>query len=89
MDKNSNALCYDIITLEDEIVKDSNPLLKKVFENGHCIYPLPSLKEIQKYYKDQLDRFIPFMNIRKVSENFPVKYSQKLNEIANHMFKEL
>jgi nicotinate phosphoribosyltransferase len=89
LDKNSNALCYDIITLEDEIVKDSNPLLKKVFENGHCIYPLPSLKEIQKYYKDQLDRFIPFMNIRKVSENFPVKYSQKLNEIANHMFKEL
>lgn len=89
LDESLKVLRYDIITLEDEIVKDSIPLLKKIIENGHNIYPLPSLKEIQKHYADQLQMISLFKDIHKVHEIFPVKYSQKLDKIANDMFNKL
>lgn len=88
LDNHLKTLLYDVITLEDEIVKDSIPLLKKIIENGKNIYPLPSLKEIQKYYKDQLKIVSLFTDIHKVYEHFPVKYSQKLDKLANDMTKE-
>ena len=76
LDKSLNVLSCDIITLEDEIVVDSLPLLKKIIEIGYNIYPLPSLKEIQKYYKDQLQTISSFTDLYKIPESFPVKYSQ-------------
>lgn len=89
LDEPLKVLCYDIITLEDEIVKDSIPLLKKIIENGQNIYPLPSLKEIQKHYTDQLQMISLFKDIHKVHESYPVNYSQKLDKIANDMINKL
>ena len=89
LNKSFNNLNYDIITLEDEIIEESLPLLKKIIENGYNIHPLPSLKEIQEYHKDQLQLISSsFKDIYKVPESFPVKYSQKLDKIYDELLKE-
>ncbi|HXT83552.1 MAG TPA: nicotinate phosphoribosyltransferase, partial [Verrucomicrobiae bacterium] len=87
LDKSLN-LSYDIVTLEGEVVDKSIPLLKKIIENGYSIYSLPSLKEIQEYYKNQLQIISDFIDIYKVPESFPVRYSQKLDKIYDELFKE-
>lgn len=78
-DNATGMAAADVITLEDEIIDDSEPytifhpdypykkktlenftavkLLVPVFKSGKCVYENPSINDIKKYCREQLDKF--------------------------------
>ena len=85
LEKSSNVLSCDVVALEDEVVGDSFPLLKKIIENGHKVHTLPFLNEIQQHHKEQLEIIPSFTDIHEIVERYPVRYSQKLEKVSNEL----
>lgn len=74
----------DLITLEDEEPpQQSIPLLMKYVSNGKLIRKLPSLEEIRKYSRDQMN-MLPseFKNLDITAEKSPVVFSDKLEALV-------
>jgi nicotinate phosphoribosyltransferase len=75
----------DLVTLEDEQSPDQSvPLMIKYLDNGRLGGRLlPSLKEIQKYYHDQM-KLLPdeYKRLDTTIEKFPVVFSEKLEAIT-------
>lgn len=71
----------DIITLEneEEIPADGIPLLQKILDKGNILFPMPSIKEIQRFHLYQI-KTLParFLDLNFVPDSFPVFYSNKL-----------
>lgn len=63
-------------------------LLVRIFENGHCVYNTPSLKNIQKYCREQIatlwDEVLRFEN----PHSFNVDLSRPLWELKQEMLKQ-
>ena len=78
---NEGILVEDIISLADESIEGSLPLLEKIIENGSIIKTLPPLTETQKYHDKQV-QMIPFLRKKDQEQSFPVFYSQKLIKLA-------
>ncbi len=77
-------LIQDIISLADELIEGSLPLLEKIIENGFIVKSLPSLDAIQLYHRQQV-QMIPFLtNIDQV-QSFPVSYSKKLLKLTDEL----
>ncbi len=74
---------HDIIGLDDEVFEDSIPLMQKVMEKGRMKKRLPSIKEIRKFHVTQRSTLqSEFKRIDYIPETFPVRYSEKLEEIT-------
>ncbi len=75
----------DLVTLEDEQSPDQSvPLMIKYLDNGQLGGRLlPSLKEIQKYYLNQM-KLLPdeYKRLDTTIEKFPVVFSEKLEAIT-------
>ena len=77
-------LIQDIISLADELIEGSLPLLEKIIENGSIVKSLPSLDATQLYHIQQV-QMIPFlMNLDQV-QSFPVSYSKKLLKLTDEL----
>jgi nicotinate phosphoribosyltransferase len=74
----------DIISLADEPMKGSLPLLEKIIENGSIVKSLPPLAVTQQYHKKQI-QMIPFLTEKDQEQSFPVSYSQKLVNLAKEL----
>ena len=80
----NNMFVNDILTLDDEEVKDSVPMLKQYIKCGKMIERLPLISEIRSYCKDQVN-MLPeqFRRLNYVPESFPVIISEKLRKVSN------
>ena len=63
-------------------------LLVKVFDNGNCIYHSPSVKELQKLCKEDLDTLWPESKRLHYPHNVHVDLSQKLWDIKQALLDE-
>lgn len=77
-------LVQDIISLADEHVEGSLPLLEKVIENGSIVKSLPSLDATQLYHSQQV-KMIPFLTDLDQVQSSPVGYSKKLVKLADEL----
>lgn len=59
-----------------------------VFKNGELVYKLPTLEEIKKHCKDELDRLWDEVKRFDNPHNYYVDLSQKLWDIKNDMLEE-
>ena len=67
-------------TLTDFTAKE---LLVKVFENGECVYNCPTIEEIARYCRDQLDLLWDEVKRFENPHDYYVDLSAKLYEIKN------
>ncbi|HJU13712.1 MAG TPA: nicotinate phosphoribosyltransferase [Candidatus Nitrosotalea sp.] len=73
----------DIIGLEEETFENSTKLLYKAMENGKIKTRLPSLEEARDFHGTQRETLPPdFRRIDYVPTTFPVRYSDKLEQIT-------
>ena len=109
-DKKTGKAEADYITLRDEEMDDSNPLVifdplftwkmkkmdnykarlmqEKIFENGKLIYEEPSLDEIAKYCKNELDSLWEEVKRFDTPHNYYVDLSQKLWNLKQNLILE-
>lgn len=109
-DKKTGKAEADYITLRDEEMDDSNPLVifdplftwkmkkmdnykarlmqEKIFENGKLIYEKPSLDEIAKYCKNELDSMWEEVKRFDTPHNYYVDLSQKLWNLKQNLILE-
>ena len=84
MDKQGMYL-QDIIGPRDEIVKDGQPLLKKVMKGGKCIGTYPSLEQI----RDEFTNNFSFLDgkYKSLSDTrvYPVKLSRRLLDLQKKL----
>jgi nicotinate phosphoribosyltransferase len=80
----NNTLVTDILTLDDEEVRDSNPMLKQYIKGGRVMERLPSIFEIRSWCRNQVS-ILPekFRKLDYVPESFPVIISDKLMMASN------
>ncbi len=67
-------------TLTDYTAKE---LLVKVFENGECVYDCPTIEQIARYCRDQLDLLWDEVKRFENPHDYYVDLSEKLYEIKN------
>ena len=84
----NNTLVADILTLDDEEVRDGIPMLKQYIDSGKVTERLPSIFEIRSWSRNQVS-ILPeqFRMLDYVPESFPVAISEKLkmtSNISNH-----
>ncbi len=73
----------DTIGLDEEVFENGVPLLNKVMEKGRIKTTLPNLTEIKKFHATQRNTLpADFRRIDYIPETFPVRYSEKLEEIT-------
>ncbi|MGB8134038.1 MAG: hypothetical protein WCE99_07585, partial [Nitrososphaeraceae archaeon] len=88
----NNSLEFDLVTLEDEDVDDSNnsiPLLRKYAEKGEILGELPSIHTLQEFHLQQLNTLPPKLkDLYRVPETFPVKFSKKLVTSLNKIIQK-
>jgi nicotinate phosphoribosyltransferase len=77
-------LVQDIISLADERVEGSLPLLEKIIENGSIVKSSPSLDATQLYHSQQV-QMIPFLTDLDQVQSSPVGYSKKLVKLADDL----
>ena len=109
-DKKTGKAEADYITLRDEEMDDSNPLVifdplftwkmkkmdnykarlmqEKIFENGKLIYEEPSLDEIAKYCKSELDSMWEEVKRFDTPHNYYVDLSQDLWNLKQNLILE-
>lgn len=80
----NNTLVADILTLDDEEVRDGIPMLKQYIRSGSVTERLPSVLEIRRYCRNQVN-ILPeqFRMLDYVPESLPVAISEKLRMISN------
>ncbi|HEU5120928.1 MAG TPA: nicotinate phosphoribosyltransferase, partial [Candidatus Nitrosocosmicus sp.] len=81
---NKGILVEDVISLADEPMEGSLPLLEKIIENGSIVKSLPPLSVTQQYHKKQI-QMIPFLTEKDQEQSFPVSFSQKLVKLAKEL----
>jgi nicotinate phosphoribosyltransferase len=79
----------DIIGMADETGLLGQPLLVEVMRNGAITAPPQSLKEIQIRAKRQLEQFPAAFKSPTKPENYPVRYSSKLEMKRQELIEEL
>lgn len=79
-----NKLVADILTLDDEEIRGSIPMLKQYIKGGKVIERLPSIFEIRNWCNNQVS-ILPkkFRKLDYVPESFPVSISKKLRMTSN------
>jgi nicotinate phosphoribosyltransferase len=80
----NNTMVADLLTLDDEEVKDGIPMLKQYIKSGRVTERLPSIFEIRSWCRDQVS-ILPeqFRMLDYVPESFPVVISDKLRMTSN------
>jgi nicotinate phosphoribosyltransferase len=75
----NNTLITDILTLNDEEMSWSNPMLKQYIKGGMIVERLPSIFEISSWCRNQVS-ILPerFRKLDCVPDSFPVVVSDKL-----------
>ena len=63
-------------------------LQEKIYENGELIYKSPSLKEIAKYSKEQLNTFWDEVKRLRNPQKYYVDISQKLYDLKHEMLNQ-
>jgi nicotinate phosphoribosyltransferase len=85
----NKSISRDLIILEDEETSSSLgiPLLRKIFDNGHLLYEMPPIEEIQQYCLEQIE-LLPtqFKDLAYVPREYPVTYSDKLKSITREFY---
>lgn len=77
-------LVQDIISLADEYIEGSLPLLEKIIVNGSIVKSLPSLDAAKLHHSQQV-QMIPFLTNMDQAQNFPVGYSKKLLKLTDEL----
>lgn len=83
----NNKIHKDIVALEHEKIKFGKPLLIQFIKDGLLTTKnLPTLEEINKYYRSQMN-ILPkkFKDINKTINTFPVQISSELKKIIESM----
>ena len=80
----NNTLVTDILTLDDEEVRDGIPMLKQYLKSGSVTESLPSIFEIRTWCRNQVS-ILPeqFRMLDYVPESLPVAISEKLRITSN------
>lgn len=80
----NNRLVADILTLANEEVRDSIPMLKQYIKSGRVIERMPSISEIRSLCRNQVS-ILPeqFRRLDYVPEASPVVISEKLRMTSN------
>ena len=80
----NSTLVADILTLDDEEVRDGIPMLKQYIDSGKVTERLPSIFEIRSWCRNQVS-LLPeqFRMLDYVPESFPVAISEKLKMTSN------
>jgi nicotinate phosphoribosyltransferase len=78
----------DILGLEEEKI-EGEPLLVCVMKDGKITYNFPKLDEIQKFLKENLERFPSKYKELKRRFTYPVKISPKLKRLTLNLKKAL
>jgi nicotinate phosphoribosyltransferase len=75
----NNTLITDILTLDDEEMSWSSPMLKQYIKGGTIVERLPSIFEISSWCRNQVS-ILPerFRKLDRVPDSFPVVISDKL-----------
>jgi nicotinate phosphoribosyltransferase len=80
----NGRLVADILTLANEEVRDSIPMLKQYIKSGRVIESMPSISEIRSLCRNQVS-ILPeqFRRLDYVPEASPVVISEKLRMASN------
>lgn len=80
----NNTLVADILTLDDEEVRDGIPMLKQYIKSGSITERLPSIFEIRAWCRNQVSTLPEqFRMLDYVPESLPVAISEKLRITSN------
>lgn len=108
--KDDNRAIADLITLDDEVINESEPLtifdpvdtwkkmtlenyyvkklLVPIFIDGKKVYNSPALKDIQKYYFEQMDTLWDEYKRLSKPHVYKVDLSQKLYDIKKQLLED-
>ena len=73
----------DTIGVRDETVNGATTLLRPTMENGRPVGPMPMLKEIRAGFARNFERLDQRHKILEDAEPYPVRVSERLEEIQN------
>ena len=80
----NNTLVTDILTLDDEEVRDGIPMLKQYIKSGSVTERLPSIFEIRTWCRNQVSTLPEqFRMLDYVPESLPIAISEKLRITSN------
>jgi nicotinate phosphoribosyltransferase len=80
----NNTLVADVLTLDDEEVRDGIPMLKQYIKSGSVTERLPSIFEIRTWCRNQVSTLPEqFKSLDYVPESLPVAISEKLRITSN------
>jgi nicotinate phosphoribosyltransferase len=85
----NNKLITDILTLDDESISASNPMLKQYIKAGAVTERLPSILEIRNLCRIQVN-MLPekYRRLDNVPDSFPVVISDKLMNLSSDRFSQ-
>ena len=71
-------------------VKDfyAKPLLKKIFDNGECVYQMPDVKEIKEYCGQQMETIWDEVKRFENPHRYYVDLSQRLWDIKQSLLDQ-
>jgi len=82
-------LLRDVLSLRDEKLPGSEPLLKKVMEKGRPLRPHPSLGEIRERFLNEFNRLDERIRAILDPELYPVELSPHLKRLKDNMEREV
>ena len=80
----------DVIGLRDDVLKDGEPLLVKVMDNGKTVVKPPPLSQIQESFLDEFSRLDEkCKSIDEVKDEYPVEISPRLKALQKRIIQEI
>ena len=85
----NNKLITDILTLDDENINSSSPMLRQYIKGGAVVEKLPSILQIRNWSRIQVN-MLPerYKILDNVPDSFPVVVSDKLITVSSDRFCE-
>ncbi len=85
----SGTFKKDVIALENEVIKDGDPLLVKIIEKGKLVYRLPRLTDIRAFAASQLSR-LPLLQRQLIRiAPYRVEVSPPLKALAKKLSRQV
>jgi nicotinate phosphoribosyltransferase len=72
----------DVLALDGAAVAGAEPLIQQVMQNGRRLQPSPTLDEIRRHAKRELERLPEPLRRQEPSARYPVKVKDDLAQLA-------
>jgi len=80
---------HDILALREERVEEGEPLLVPVMREGRLVEPLPSLEDLRRRFREELERLPEPYRALEDPPTYPVALAPRLRALYEELAKEV